>query len=574
MPDRWKAVIIWRLRALWDGFANLPTVVRVASTKETRGLVRAALAWRAWVATHELREEIKKAPADTRARLVMQMQATQNRRWRITIILTIATVVGLLFAASLWGDLVAGIAVIAILVVLYYLGNKPDKVVTEVEAPKTPLQEGMPLSSLRESIQTVLAFRSKTEAHVAVQNYEYGWRFQLTFLTARPDDDKLIRDLEQGLGAPAYSITMVEDPANASRELGTIQLVDPLDKTPNLSVFGPNSLTITEPLPVGMNQDGSDLKLNALRTNWLFVGRTDSGKSTALNAVGIRLSECKDVHLSSIDITGAPTFAVHRGCIRRRAERDTEAVQLLKDELAIIDIRTRRMTENINSGDVVAATKPTVEVPARVLLLDELPALADNKEFIHLLQLYLMRGRKVNSTVFIGTQGVAQQIAGSATFREAVAGTILFACGTLDIANALGQNARSRGWRADMLYKSGTCYVRDKEHRLPAVSRFSYISVQDVADRSIELQHHQPASSIPEVLSEVEAAFDLTGSEKLQPQELVDRLEDDWTVTSLTNTLKAYGIGKRQFTGPEGRNVRGFTRNDVTAAIERLGSPD
>lgn len=562
MISRFVRGFIWRFRYL---LRNLPSLATLIGHHEARGLIRIVSAWHHWVSATDSHAALKKAPDEKQAALYVKLHETQIRRWRITAVLTVIFA-GLFLYLWVAYSYTGIVALIVTMFGIAYLVGRVDPPDGESSVIRGPIVAGMPLSEVRGSIREIMEVRCRTKADVSVAIAPNGWTFTLSFLSPRPDDDKIIRELEQGLGSPHNSILLIEDPENAARELGTIQLTDPLVKTPPFESTGPNSRSIQDAFPLGMNQDGSVLKLNLLRTNWLFVGRSDSGKSSALNSVGVRLAECSDVVINSIDITGAVTFAVHRGCVRNRVETPEEAISFLKDELKLIDERTRQMAGDIETGDVVSALSPTPDLPARIILIDELPALSQYPEFVQLLLLYLMRGRKVCCTAVIGTQGVSERVAGSATFRECVHGTVMFGCGERDIKNALGQDARNRGWRPDTLTLPGSCYIKGPGRQLPAVSRFSHIDVQSVADLSLELQHHQPRLPVPAVLQSCLDAFDDMGSDFCDQETLVTRTGLS-SKQELKTSLERYGVKLRQNGKVAGR-PRGYFRDDVKAAAQ------
>jgi hypothetical protein len=133
-------------------------------------------------------------------------------------------------------------------------------------------------------------------------------------------------------------------------------------------------LTINEPIPVGLFEDGSTCTLNLREVATLIVGIRGSGKSNLLRVLLAQLARCVDVLVFVIDLKGgrmaAPWLApwleghVQAPCIDWLATTRDEAEVMLRACLAGIDARSR-------SGSGGEKIRPSATQPAVLLITDE-----------------------------------------------------------------------------------------------------------------------------------------------------------------------------------------------------------
>ncbi len=134
------------------------------------------------------------------------------------------------------------------------------------------------------------------------------------------------------------------------------------------------TLTVNQPLPVGLHEDGTVCTITLREVAALIVGLRGSGKSNLINVLIAQLSRCTDTVIFMIDLKGGRTALPWlRPWLEGRAPRPVidwvattrdEAERMLRAVLRGIDARA-------HSGAGGEKITPSAELPAVLLIVEE-----------------------------------------------------------------------------------------------------------------------------------------------------------------------------------------------------------
>lgn len=572
--------------------------------------------WHTMASAASKHEYAKMAEGNTAARLGTAAAKSTSSRWTITLVLFAAWSGGWVWAWLARPD----IATVATIVVLAALDWHGRRLATEpgapiVVLPTGPIVEGIPVSSLRASIEESFVNQGVGDVTVAVPAVtEHGWAVH--YHSTQPLDDDHLRQLERDLNIRRGGVTQIKDAGQAARGVLNLALRDPLAEV----VFSPepDELSIHQPLPLGVFGNGRVWAEHFLRTHFAIVGRSQSGKSSFLWQVIDMLRRCPEVELYAIDLTGGPAFGANRRAFRERAFEEADAHRILDKAIAECKRRNaelRRLAEADDTpDDFEEKWYPTVAEPQITILMDEFSNISGTKDskddngkavpfadtLIGKVEWLLRNGAKGAVTMGMASQGGTLDDWGTSVVREQAMLRVMFACGRADVLWTFGKDARDEGWRPD-LYEpangsgpgdAGKCYVKSAISTTPEPRRAYRLDQHEVRRRDRVLgsrEQGQPqfldavdAVEVPAALAAVERAFaDAGNPDQLATAEILGRLRDggyrlaDDTAAAgaqLAEQLRPYGLR------PEGRwrpipganSIRGYLLADVRAAIGRL----
>ena len=265
-----------------------------------------------------------------------------------------------------------------------------------------------------------------------------------------------VADLEAGrdvLAAALHArdITVTRDPANARRARVLVARCDPLGDGAAIAWPHDDSsrLSLWEPIPVGVGDDGETVTVSLVERNLLLGGEPGAGKSAALSLLIATAALDPDVTLWLLDGKRVE-LATWNGCARYTVGPDlSEALHVLRslqidmdrryDEL--LTRRLRKVTRDSGLG-------------LQVVVVDELAFylnVGDRKarqEFAELLRDLVARGRAAGIIVLAATQKPSVDIIPSA-LRDLFAFRWAMSCSTPAASDTiLGQGWASRGYSA------------------------------------------------------------------------------------------------------------------------------
>lgn len=181
-------------------------------------------------------------------------------------------------------------------------------------------------------------------------------------------------DIERSMGLRHDAVRFERDTGNAQHVTMFIVETDVLSEDVPIPDLPP-VLTVNEPLPLGVTEDGETFRVLYRELALLIVGVTGSGKSNLLNVLIAYFSRCEDVILFLIDFKGGRLAApwIRPWCTDREVGRPAidwvattreEADVMLHAAERWLDARTRSLA----GGSKIVPDKTR---PQLVILMDE-----------------------------------------------------------------------------------------------------------------------------------------------------------------------------------------------------------
>jgi hypothetical protein len=601
----------WWARQLAQVVPWLPWMLIKELRPIVRGLGDVLSGWSTWMAAADKHEYAKMAEGNVAAKLgTAASKSTSARRW-ISLILFVA-LVGIGVWAWFNRPLYLSAAAIVVVGALDWhgrrLGGAPDT--PNVVLPTGPIVEGIPLSSLRASVEE--SFTNQGFADMAIgtpEVTEHGWRIH--YHAPHAIDDDHLRQVERDLNIRRGGVTQIKDAGQAARGVLTMSLRDPLAQV----VFSPDpgELSIHQPLPLGELGSQRVWIEHFLRTHFVLVGRSQSGKSSLLWQITDVLRRCPEQELDAIDLTDGPAFGASRRAFRKRAFTEDDAHEILDEAIALCKRRNaelKRLAEADDTpDDYEEKWYPTAAEPQRTILMDEFARIAATKDtkddngkavpfgetLIGKVEYVLRYGAKAGVTIGMAGQGGTLDDFGTTVVREMAMLVILFACGRADVLWLFGKDARDNGYRPDLLEPAngseindaGKCFAMSATSRSPDPRRAYRLDQAEMRrrDRVLGSRHDAPqfagavdAVEVPPALAAVERAFaDAGNPERIPTVELLEMLADagrTYTADTLAEALRPTGPrsrDRRWRPNPGENAVRGYYLEDVQRAVRSLG---
>lgn len=580
--------------------------------KELRPILRAVgdllSRWSVWAGAVDKHQYAKMAEGNTAAKLgtAATKAATGRKLISLAVFLTVAGTVVWLWAA--YPMVVIAVGIVAAAGLDWHgrrLAITPDA--PAVVLPTGPIIEGIPVSSLRASIDESFTNQGHADTTVATpQVTEHGW--QVHYHATQPLDDDHLRQLERDLNIRRGGVTQIKDAGQAARGVLTLSLRDPLE----LVVFSPDpgELTIHQPLPLGEIGSQRVWFEHFLRTHFVLVGRSQSGKSSLLWQITDVLRRCPEQELDAIDLTDGPAFGASRRAFRKRAFTEDDAHQILDEAIALCKRRNaelKRLAEADDTpDDYEEKWYPTAAEPQRTILIDEFARIAATKDskddngktvpfgetLIGKVEYVLRYGAKAGVTIGMAGQGGTLDDFGTTIVKDMAMLVILFACGRADVIWMFGKDARDNGYRPDLLEPAngseindaGKCFAMSATSRSPEPRRAYRLDQSEMRRRDRVLGSREPtqpdfvdAVEIPAELAAVERVFLTSGTpERMATAELLAGLAEvglALDAAQLAEKLRPAHLRpseKRWSPTPGANPVRGYLWADVQAAIRRL----
>jgi DNA segregation ATPase FtsK/SpoIIIE, S-DNA-T family len=269
--------------------------------------------------------------------------------------------------------------------------------------------------------------------------------------------------IESGLGIRPGTARAIPDPARADRVILRVIEKDPhAQPTPWKE---PVSTTITEPVDLGLDEDGAVVLATVLRRNVLIAGTTGAGKSGLVNIGQAKFAQCPDAQPWGIDMKGGMELQPWADTIYRLATTPGQAIALLAEGAAELD---RRAAQLAALG--LRVWEPTPDDPAIVILIDEYAELPDGAQ--DHADSIARRGRAVAVNLIAATQRPTQAaIGGNAVRSQMDVAICLHVRERRDTDLILGSGSLAAGWDAHALTAPGSFLLSDPEHTTPRRAR-------------------------------------------------------------------------------------------------------
>jgi len=285
------------------------------------------------------------------------------------------------------------------------------------------------------------------------------------------------------------------DPADASRGMVTLVRRDPLAGLGGIRwpVEGRAELSLWDPFPLGIGEDGQELELRLPERNLLAGGEPGGGKSAALQIMLAAAARDSSTRLWLLDGKLVELAAWSPSAERTAGPDVGEAIELLEAVQAVMEDRYR---------DLLASGRRKIErtpdLPLHVVVCDELAfyLLAEDRKqrtrFAELLRDLVARGRAAGVIVLAATQKPAADVVPSA-LRDLFGFRLAFRCTTPQASDTiLGQGWASQGYNAATIPPGdrGVGFLI-AEDGLPVKLRTFYLDDQalaELASRAVNLR--------------------------------------------------------------------------------------
>jgi hypothetical protein len=564
--------------------------------------------WSNLVMQPKREKAVEQAEKNEHAKQYKSLVKSRTARAIVTGVIAVAGLVTLLVVvlSAHWTTTVAVLLMIAVVLDLIGRSGKPKTEKSNAALPKV-LHESVPLSQVTKSILQTFEREGFPENSVAIAEplrYDVA-RMEYSIGIKSEDEIKAehLRAIERAIGAKDYAIRNLATNTASIRRL-CIRIGDPLAVVEEPPFLPSRSRSITDYLDLGETTGDVPFALKLAGIHTAIVGKTGSGKTEGLMWTMIdRLSACRDAVIYGIDLQAGPAFPMWRNVIQKTAYNEEDAEALLAEVQEEIDRRMLVLQKLAMSDDDTAdASKWNAEMgPALVIFIDEFAVFSawngsKNKpiDLMGALERVIRTGRKVWVTLVMATQKSGNNDFGSTVISSQTGIKILLACEESDTVRMLSVEKRDAGWSPHALTPAtdeeandaGKAFVFSPRHTTPDIYR-SYMAMEPLEVKrrarqreadglpqlgggvSIRKPLPKPKVEVPEILSQVRAAFEVAGDpDWLTTVELLDRMNVAMTEAKLATKLRPYGV----VPGKLPRNLdrsqpRGYALAEVVSAL-------
>jgi len=564
------------------------------------GLCRAAAGWAAWVSVAEM--ATPKGVEPTVALIKERAHRRMGRR-RTTFILLV------LFAIASWWLTVRypGYLALAglVLVCLFdAIGHRQRPSGTAAPAPhrsvwKEGVSSGRVVAQLVE-IATREGLAIGVEGALKYDQLRRESRVTITCLDAITAEH--CRAFERGLGLPDFAMrVLAPQDEEATVRILVITEGDPLslDELPGPPPVEHSVQSIEDGVTVGVGVV-APLVLPMAGQHGAYMMQSGGGKSTwAIRNTMIGLLRCRDVRPIIIDVTDGPERALWHRVLYRSATEPEQIKTLLDEILGEIRRRARILSDIAEDDD---PTNDHIIEWCRelgdywVVIIDEYSALIRYPELVAKVEQLFRTGRKHGIAVQVFYQKSGNDDTGSSVPTSQANILVAGPCTPRDAAGMFGAAKRDRGWMPHLLkagtqdnpHDAGKVYVDTPMHHTPDIYRY-YLPIQPgevkvlcrrmvvegFRDGWDEPATEEDAVVVDPLLAEVARAFG--NAERIPTTELLAHLAaadpGEWgELTSIRLADLMRPVRPRGLTMPDGRQLRGYERSEVLAAIQRTES--
>ncbi|MBO3752101.1 cell division protein FtsK [Streptosporangiaceae bacterium NEAU-GS5] len=331
----------------------------------------------------------------------------------------------------------------------------------------------------------------------------WGYRVRLALARGQTVEDAIgkIPAIESGLGTRRGAVRIQPIPERANRlELRVIQTDPHADA---ISWPGPSITSITQPVELGVFEDGSPARVSLLRRHVLVGGVAGSGKSGGVNVIMGNLSASPDAIVWGVDLKRGMELLPWASCLYRIATTPREAAALLKDAVAILDGRAEMLAMH-----GLRVWEPALDAPALILLIDEYAELVEEApDAIGFADSIARRGRAPAVTLIAATQRPSQKAMGNSAVRSQMDVRICFRVRERRDADLiLGQGMHRAGWHADRLDALGKFLISAPEHDIARRARAYLLDDTTVRHTAVRHAERRPALDAVSTVALAEAA--------------------------------------------------------------------
>ncbi|GGS94698.1 hypothetical protein GCM10010156_61170 [Planobispora rosea] len=326
----------------------------------------------------------------------------------------------------------------------------------------------------------------------------WGYRFRLALARGQTVEDAItkIGNVESALGARRGGVRIQPVPEQRA-DRADVRIIETDPHADAITWPGPSITSVTQPMELGLWEDGTPVAVSLLRRHALFGGVAGAGKSGAVNVVMGNLTAAADVIVWGIDLKRGMELQPWASCLDRIATTPQEACTLLRDAVAILDGRAEWLASH-----GLRVWEPTPDAPALVIIIDEYAELVDDApEAVTYADSIARRGRAPAVTLLIATQRPSQRAMGHSAVRSQM--DVRLACRVRERGDAdliLGAGMHKAGWHADKLNAPGKFLLSAPEHDIPRRGR-AYLLTDEIVQRTAE-RHAERRPSLDPISAE------------------------------------------------------------------------
>ncbi|MFI0418309.1 helix-turn-helix domain-containing protein [Spongiactinospora sp. 9N601] len=334
----------------------------------------------------------------------------------------------------------------------------------------------------------------------------WGYRARLALARGQTAEDAIakIGAIESALGTRRGAVRVQPLPDRADR--ADVRVIETDPHADAIPWPGPSVTSITQPLKLGVFEDGGPVRVSLLRRHALVGGVAGAGKSGGVNVIMGELSACPDVIIWGIDLKAGMELRPWEPCLGRLATTPRQATDLLADAVAVLDGRADALARR-----GLRVWDPSPDAPALVILIDEYAELADDAaEAMRYADSIARRGRAPAVTLIAATQRPSQKAMGQGAVRSQMDVRVSMRVRERrDVDLILGSGMLKAGWGAHLLDAPGKFLVSATEHDVPRRGRTFLLTdaaVQETAERHADRRPALDAVSAAALEAATEAA--------------------------------------------------------------------
>ncbi|WP_344151693.1 FtsK/SpoIIIE domain-containing protein [Kribbella yunnanensis] len=323
---------------------------------------------------------------------------------------------------------------------------------------------------------------------VSAQIGKWGWSGRVKMRRGQHYADAVsaVPALESALGSRVGSVR-VEQVADDAAEF-LLRLVEtdphaaPIPWEPRTATA---KASITDPVTVGIFEDGAPVTVSFLRRHVLIGGATDSGKSGLLNVILARIAECGDTAVWGIDLKKGMELAPWSNVLQRLATDNESAEALLQAGVDELEKRAEFLTMRGRRE-----WYPKFDEPQLFIMIDEYAELSRKGQ--KLADSIARRGRAVAVCLLIATQRPTQKAMGegSALRGQMNVRFCLRVNEAPDVDLILGAGKLRAGWDTTGFDGPGKFLVSAAGMETPRRGRAYLITDADVTETAITHSRH------------------------------------------------------------------------------------
>ncbi len=153
----------------------------------------------------------------------------------------------------------------------------------------------------------------------------WGWTARVILHKGTSAEDAIVKipAIESGLGVRRGSVRIFPDDSHADTIILRVMQTDP--HAIPIPWPGTQNTSITQPVELGLSEDGRRVRIMMLRRNILIGGTTGAGKSGIVNIILAILAACRDVEIWGVDLKGGMELAPWAACLSRLATTPEQA---------------------------------------------------------------------------------------------------------------------------------------------------------------------------------------------------------------------------------------------------------